>query len=67
MQTMHMLFTRYGKERLQKKMTQLFGEDMKTEDGDGELSYTEYLKAVNVRIPKQHTVSAPGGKRLNRK
>jgi hypothetical protein len=34
-------------------MKALFGEDLKTADGDGELSFIEYLKAVNVRLPKK--------------
>ena len=33
-------------------MKALFGDDLKTSDGDGELSFGEYLKAVNVRIPR---------------
>ena len=51
-ETMHMLYARYGKARLEMKMKDLFGEDLKTADGDGELSFEEYLKAVSIRIPK---------------
>ena len=50
--TMHMLYARYGKARLESQMKALFGEDLKTEDGDGELSFNEYLKAVSIRLPK---------------
>jgi hypothetical protein len=42
---------------------QLFGEDLKTADGDGVLSFNEFLEAVNVK-PAQ---TAAPGKRSNRK
>lgn len=58
-ETMHMLFCRYGKERLNEKMTELFGADLKTADGDGELSFAEYIKAVSVREIKKSGVSKP--------
>jgi hypothetical protein len=45
-ETMEMLYTRYGKTNLEQKMTELFGADMKSADGDGELSFWEYLDAV---------------------
>ena len=51
-ETMHMLYPRYGKARLESQMKALSGEDLKTEDGDGELSFNEYLKAVSIRLPK---------------
>ena len=51
-ETMHMLYARYGKDKLESQMKALFGDDLKTSDGDGELSFGEYLKAVNVRIPR---------------
>ena len=64
-ETMHMLYARYGKDRLevragagraaprrrghiaaaQEEMRALFGPDLKTQEGDGSLSFTEYLKA----------------------
>ena len=40
-ETMHMLYARYGKDRLESQMKALFGEDLKTSDGDGELSFEE--------------------------
>ena len=49
-ETMSMLYQRYGKERLESELQKLFGDDLKTADGDGELSFHEYLKVVNVRI-----------------
>ena len=52
-ETMTMLFQRYGKERLESQMKLLFGDDLKTSDGDGELSFAEYLKAVSVRMPRK--------------
>ena len=51
-ETMHMLYARYGEDKLESQMKALFGDDLKTSDGDGELSFGEYLKAVNVRIPR---------------
>ena len=59
-ETMHMLYARYGKARLESQMKALFGEDLKTADGDGELSFNEYLKAVNIRLPKKK--KGKGGK-----
>ena len=52
-ETMHMLYARYGKHRLESQMKALFGEDLRTADGDGELSFNEYLAAVSIRLPKQ--------------
>lgn len=33
-------------------MKLLFGDDLRAADGDGELSFEDYLKAVNVRLPR---------------
>jgi hypothetical protein len=46
-ETMEMLFTRYGKDDLETKMVELFGKDLMTADGDGELSFREYLAVVS--------------------
>lgn len=53
-ETMHMLYARYGKERLEQEMKALFGDNLggNGEGGDGSLSFNDYLKAVNVRVPK---------------
>ena len=59
---MHMLYARYGKDRLESQMKALFGEDLKTADGDGELSFEEYLKAVSIRLPKTKGKSKKGRK-----
>lgn len=62
-ETMHMLYARYGKDQLESQMKALFGDDLKTSDGDGELSFGEYLKAVNVRIPRSKKKKKMKGKR----
>ena len=49
-ETMAMLFSRYGKERLEAEMKALFGDRLST-DGDGELTFLDYLHAVNKRMP----------------
>jgi len=54
-ETMTMLYQRYGKERLETELQKLFGDDLKTADGDGELSFQEYLKVVSVRLVRQTT------------
>ena len=54
---------RYGKDKLESQMKALFGDDLKTSDGDGELSFGEYLKAVNVRIPRSKKKKKLKGKR----
>ena len=61
-ETMHMLYARYGKQHLESQMKALFGEDLKTADGDGELSFEEYLKAVSIRLPKTKGKSKKGRK-----
>jgi calmodulin len=50
-ETMTMLYARYGKDRLETEMKALFGDDLKA-DGDGSLTFVQYLRAVNVRLPK---------------
>lgn len=50
-ETMTMLYARYGKDRLESEMKVLFGDDLKA-DGDGSLTFVQYLNAVNVRLPK---------------
>lgn len=51
-ETMHMLYARYGKDRLEIEMKALFGDNLGNGEGDGSLSFNDYLKAVNVRVPK---------------
>eukprot|EP00946_MAST-07B_sp_MAST-7B-sp1_P005337 g5337.t1 len=62
-ETMHMLYARYGKQHLESQMKALFGEDLKTADGDGELSFEEYLKAVSIRLPKSKSKGKKKGKK----
>ena len=64
-ETMHMLYARYGKDRLAAEMKALFGDDLKA-DGDGCLTFTQYLKAVNVRLPK-NTGKKKGSSRRRRR
>lgn len=47
-ETMHMLYARHGKERLEAEMKALFGD--KLENGNGTLTFEDYLKAVSVRV-----------------
>ena len=63
-ETMGMLYARYGKARLESEMKRLFGRDLKTKDGDGELSFAEYLEAVNVRITLNKKSKKKKGKGL---
>ena len=44
------------------QVRRLFGDDEKTADGDGNLSFCEYLDAVNVRF----TMNKKGGKKGKR-
>ena len=62
-ETMHMLFARYGKKNLESQMKILFGDNLQTADGDGELSFNEYLKAVSVRLPKNKRKKGKKGRR----
>lgn len=70
-ETMSMLYARYGRDQLEHQMKELFGEDLKTADGDGQLSFEEYLQAVRVRIIPEPQVSNPmptkGGKSRSKK
>jgi len=52
-ETMTMLYQRFGRSRLEKELHKLFGDDLKTTDGDGELDFNEYLKVVGFRMPKE--------------
>lgn len=47
-QTMHMLYNRYGKERLEAEMKALFGESV-VEEGNAKLGFLDYLRAVKAR------------------
>eukprot|EP00501_MAST-03F_sp_TOSAG23-6_P001337 GSMAST32.ASY1.ANO1.1386.1 assembled CDS len=62
-ETMTMLYQRYGKDRLESELQKLFGKDLKTNDGDGELSFSEYLRVVEKRIPEKKKKVSPKGKR----
>mmetsp|Transcript_37737 Transcript_37737/g.118146 ORF Transcript_37737/g.118146 Transcript_37737/m.118146 type:complete len:244 (+) Transcript_37737:294-1025(+) len=46
-ETMNLLYARYGKGRMETKLRELFGEEMKeTGTEGGEISFTDYLRAV---------------------
>jgi calmodulin len=47
-ETMHMLYNRYGKDRLEAEMKALFGDSV-TSDGNARLSFMNYLSAVKAR------------------
>jgi Ca2+-binding EF-hand superfamily protein len=46
-ETLAMLYSRYGKQDLETKMKELFGEDLRTKDGDGELSFQEFYQGIS--------------------
>lgn len=48
-ETMTMLYQRYGKKKLEAELQRLFGNSLKAQDGIGELSFQQYLKAVKVK------------------
>jgi len=46
-ETMHMLYTRYGRSKMESKLKELFGEDMhETGREGGEITFSKYLSAV---------------------
>lgn len=50
--TMHMLYARYGRVKMELKLKELFGEDMReTGQEGGEITFSQYLSAVeNIQI-----------------
>jgi Ca2+-binding EF-hand superfamily protein len=60
-ETMAMLYSRYGKDRLEAEMKALFGDALST-DGDGKLTFLDYLKAVNKRAPAKAEAGKAGKK-----
>jgi calmodulin len=59
-ETMHMLYSRYGRDRLEEEMRALFGDRIR-HTGDATLTFTEYLAAVERRIPKRIPPAAATG------
>lgn len=57
-ETMHMLYARYGKARLEREMKALFGD--KLHNGNGTLTFLDYLKAVSVRVPRDPRLGRKG-------
>lgn len=57
-ETMHMLYARYGKARLEKEMKALFGD--KLHNGNGTLTFLDYLKAVSIRVPRDPRLARKG-------
>lgn len=47
--TMSTLFARHGRENLESQMVKLFGDQLKSNGGEGILTLDQYLKAVSVR------------------
>lgn len=45
--TMSMLYARYGRDKLESKVKEMFGHDLGNSNGDKDLSFMEYLEAVN--------------------
>merc|ERR1712048_1467242 len=57
-ETMMMLYQRFGKMRLETELQKLFGANL---DADGELTFSEYLKAAEVQLvmpPEKKTVGS---------
>lgn len=50
-ETMHMLYSRYGREGLQSEMQNLFGDSLSA-TGDARLTFEQYLAAVERKPPK---------------
>jgi Ca2+-binding EF-hand superfamily protein len=52
-QTLQILFVRYGREKLDAEIQEIFGEEQKLPDGqEKRISYSEYLRRVNARQSK---------------
>merc|ERR1711964_632549 len=52
-QTLQILFVRYGREKLDSEIAEIFGEEQKLPDGQEKcITYSEYLKRVNARLAK---------------
>jgi len=52
-QTLQILFVRYGREKLDSEIQEIFGEEQKLPDGqEKRIGYTEYLRRVNARLAK---------------
>jgi len=65
-QTLQILFVRYGREKLDSEIQEIFGEEQKLPDGqEKRITYTEYLRRVNTRLAKirnaKKQVSGGGG------
>lgn len=52
-EAMHMMYARYGKERLESEMKNLFGPRLATSDGNATLAFLDYLKTINRRMPNK--------------
>lgn len=51
-ETMHMLYSRYGREGLDSEMRNLFGDSLSA-TGDARLTFEQYLAAVERKLPKR--------------
>merc|ERR1712014_530768 len=52
-QTLQILFVRYGREKLDAEIQEIFGDEQKGPDGqEKRITYSEYLKRVNARLTK---------------
>lgn len=52
-QTLQILFVRYGREKLDAEIQEIFGDEQKGPDGqEKRITFSEYLKRVNTRLAK---------------
>lgn len=65
-ETMNMLYERYGRQRMERKLRELFGDNMQeTGTQGGEINFHQYLEAVE-RTQFQTFMASPQGKMLER-
>lgn len=63
--TMSMLYARYGRDKLESKVKEMFGHDLGNSNGDKDLTFLEYLDAVTKKeLQKRMELKQKGKKKL---